>query len=221
MSNENRRRIQPTENGPYIVEGAGSLRSFSDGKVHELGDRAALCRCGASGNKPFCDGSHKRVGFSSAKEPDRMADRRDNYEGKGITIHDNRGVCAHAAKCTEGLGTVFRLGTEPWVDPEGAPVDEIILTIRGCPSGALSYSTEGEEHRDHGGDPGIAFVPNGPYVVTGGAALVGVELGEGATTDHLTLCRCGASKNKPFCNGAHWNVKFDENAASATGSREG
>jgi CDGSH-type Zn-finger protein len=58
----------------------------------------------------------------------------------------------------------------------------------------------------------IAFVPNGPYVVRGGAELDGAELLEGATTDHFALCRCGKSKNKPFCSGAHWEVQFDEDA---------
>ena len=66
--------------------------------------------------------------------------------------------------------------------------------------------------RDRGGDPAVALAPNGPYVVRGGAELVGAELNQGGTTDHMTLCRCGASQNKPFCSGAHWNVQFDEDA---------
>ena len=62
------------------------------------------------------------------------------------------------------------------------------------------------------GDALAGFVPKGPYVFRGGAEHEGAELPEGATTDHFTLCRCGHSKNKPFCSGAHWDVEFDEDA---------
>jgi CDGSH-type Zn-finger protein len=168
----------------------------------------ALCRCGGSANKPFCDGTHKKIGFVSAPLEGRVADTRDNYEGETITIHDNRGLCAHAGRCTDGLAAVFRLKQEPWIDPAGAPVDAIIETIQACPSGALSYSVNGVEHRDQKRPPAIFVSPNGPYEVTGGPELVDVPRGEGASTEHFTLCRCGASKNKPFCDGSHWAINF-------------
>ncbi len=53
---------------------------------------------------------------------------------------------------------------------------------------------------------------NGPYAVTGGIPLVGVEFGEGATQEHYTLCRCGASRNKPFCDGSHWKAGFSDDS---------
>ncbi len=204
-------RITPTENGPFMVEGAASITRYSDGTDVELGERAFLCRCGGSSNKPFCDGTHVRNGFTGAKDPDRTPDARDDYTAGNLTIHDNRGICAHAGRCTDNLASVFRLGTEPFIDPEGATAEEIIAVIGMCPSGALSYSLDGVEHRDRGGPTSLAFVPGGPYVVSGGAD-VDAELGTGATTDHMTLCRCGASQNKPFCSGRHWYVTFDEDA---------
>lgn len=170
----------------------------------------ALCRCGGSKNKPFCDGTHKSNGFSGAKDPDRVLNRREDYAAAGITIHDNRGLCAHAGRCTDGLPEVFRLSQEPFIDPEAGSPDEIVRTINQCPSGALSYSIDGAEHRSRGGDPVVGFVPKGPYVVRGGAELEGAELLEGGTADHFALCRCGKSTNKPFCSGAHWHVEFDE-----------
>lgn len=78
-----------------------------------------------------------------------------------------------------------------------------------CPSGALSLSIDGVEARDHEAKPAVTALRNGPYAVTGGIELVGVEFGEGASKEHYTLCRCGASKNKPFCDGSHWKIGFE------------
>ena len=150
-------------------------------------------------------------GFSGGKDPDRVPDQGDSYSSSDgrITIHDNRGLCAHAGRCTDNLASVFRLRTEPFVDPDGATAEEIAAVIAMCPSGALSYTLDGVEHRDRNDHSSVAYAPGGPYVLTK-VNLAGVELLEGATTDHCTLCRCGASQNKPFCSGAHWNVDFDE-----------
>ena len=205
-------KVKVTENGPYLVSGIEAVTKLPSGEAIPVKGSAALCRCGASKTKPFCDGSHKHVGFSGAKDPDRTPDRRDDYAGASISVHDNRGLCAHAGRCTDGNPLVFRLRKEPFVDPNADSAEAIVGVIRQCPSGALSYSIDGKEHREHGGDAFIGFVPNGPYVIRGGAELEGAELLEGGTTDHFTLCRCGKSKNKPFCNGAHWDVKFDEDA---------
>ena len=211
--NEQQVRITPTSNGPYQVDGASSIARMRDGTDIDTSPRAFLCRCGGSSSKPFCDGTHARNGFSDEKDPDRTPDRRDEYVNGNLTIHDNRGLCAHAGRCTDNLAAVFRLGTEPFIDPAGATAEEIIAVIGMCPSGALSYSVDGVEHRDRAGPSALAFAPGGPYVVSGGCELDDVELPEGATTDHFALCRCGASQNKPFCSGKHWNVTFDEDAS--------
>jgi len=170
----------------------------------------ALCRCGGSKNKPFCDGTHSINGFRSARETDGKSDRRDSYHGKRITIHDNRGLCAHAGACTDSLKSVFRMKQEPWIDPDGAPVEEIVAAVRKCPSGALSYSIDGVEQRDHERAPLITVTNDGPYAVSGGVELMGVKFGHGASTEHYTLCRCGGSKNKPFCDGTHWSIGFKD-----------
>ncbi|MFQ5931805.1 MAG: (4Fe-4S)-binding protein, partial [Nitrospiraceae bacterium] len=138
------------------------------------------------------------------------ANKRRNYVGKTITIHDNRGICSHAGFCTEGLASVFRLNSKPWIDPEGAEIEAIIETIRKCPSGALSYSIEGVEYRDQERESTISVSKDGPYCVSGGIELKEHPWGEGASEEHYTLCRCGASKNKPFCDGTHWHIKFTD-----------
>ena len=205
-------KIVPLPDGPYLVTGARSLKGLLDGKVYELKEKAALCRCGGSSNKPFCDGTHKTNDFSDAKDPDRVPDKRDDYVGDEVMIHDNRGICAHSARCTNTLPTVFKLGEEPWIDPDGDEASKAVETIRQCPSGALSYSIDGVEHRDRDSVPEFLIAPNGPYVIRGGAVVEGVEWGEGASREHFDLCRCGQSKNKPFCSGAHWYHHFDEGA---------
>jgi CDGSH-type Zn-finger protein len=206
VSEKNSPRIQPAKDGPYLVEGLDDLRNRK-GDV-ETRPKMALCRCGESKSKPFCDGTHARIGFSSDKLEGRVPDQRDDYEGPEITIHDNRGICAHAGKCTDGLPSVFRLRQEPWIDPAAASGRQISEVVRTCPSGALSYSVDGQEHRDRDAEPSIFIAPNGPYVVTGGPELLDTERGEGASTEHFALCRCGGSKNKPFCDGTHWHKKF-------------
>lgn len=172
----------------------------------------ALCRCGGSSNKPFCDGTHGTNGFSDANLAHGAHDKRDNYRGKHITIHDNRGICAHAGACTDNLSSVFKMGNEPWIDPDGAAVAEIIKTIQKCPSGALSYSIDGVEHRDQDREPMVTVTKDGPYAITGAIGLIDQALAQGASSEHYTLCRCGASKNKPFCDGSHWRVGFKDDA---------
>ena len=201
--------IECAENGPYLVKGLETLTN-SRGESISTRKVIALCRCGASENKPFCDGTHEKVGFTDEKEPDRRPDRRDRYAGRKIIIHDNRGICSHAGHCTENLASVFKMKAEPWIDPDAAVVEEIIETIRQCPSGALSYSVEGIEYRDQDKELTIAVTKDGPLTITGGIELVDQPRGEETSTEHYTLCRCGASKNKPFCDGSHWYIKFKD-----------
>lgn len=199
--------IRCKPNGPYLVKGLTTLRN-SRGELIATQDTIALCRCGSSAKKPFCDGTHAKIGFEDGKKPERTKDENRAYAGTSITIHDNRGLCAHAGECTSRLPSVWRMGVEPWIDPDGASVAAIVETIKACPSGALSYTIDDELHRDCENPQAIRLAKDGPYVVTGGIALEGVELGDGASREHFTLCRCGASKNKPFCDGSHNDVSF-------------
>lgn len=208
MSSEKKVTITSVPDGPYLVKGLTNLTN-QKGSI-ETQETTALCRCGGSANKPFCDGTHNTNGFSSKKLEGRVEDKRDNYEGKQITIHDNRGICSHAGHCTDNLAAVWRMKEEPWIDADAATVDEIVGVINKCPSGALSYSIEGKEHRDRQGEPAIFVSKDGPYQVSGGPELVDTSFGEGASREHYALCRCGGSKNKPFCDGTHWHIDFKD-----------
>lgn len=221
-------KILPLPNGPYYLindmqpKVVYNLQNFK-GEPLSTTVGIALCRCGASKNKPFCDGTHNVIGFSSANrtldenddtKKTAIKDKRRNYPGKEITVHDNRKICSHAAECVNNLSSVFKLGSRPWINPDASKMNDIIDVVRRCPSGALSYSIDGVEYRDpeEQRNPIVTVLKNGPYHITGGIELIGenIQFGEGASKEHYTLCRCGASENKPFCDGAHKSSKFND-----------
>jgi CDGSH-type Zn-finger protein len=211
-------RIACLPNGPYYLLTDPTPRTIphlqdASGSPCSTVTGVALCRCGGSKNKPFCDGTHGMNGFTDEKSVIRAPDRRDDYVGKKITIHDNRGICAHAGHCTDNLSSVFRMNEEPWIDPDGATADAIIAAVNQCPSGALSCSIDGIEHRDRDQPPMVTVTKDGPYAVTGGIELIDQPMGEGASNEHYTLCRCGGSKNKPFCDGTHWHIGFRDDGS--------
>lgn len=211
--------IEPAKDGPYLVTNARRLTDWL-GCDYAAAPQLALCRCGQSQIKPYCDGSHARIGFSDEKSDDRVPDHRDTYVGQQVTILDNRGICQHSGYCTDRLATVFRLREEPFAHPSGGRMDEIIRAVRDCPSGALSYAIDGVEARadvDHHDcrEPTIEITKDGPYRITGAVTLRNpdrsdVPRNEGASREHYALCRCGQSQNKPFCSGMHWYVDFHD-----------
>jgi CDGSH-type Zn-finger protein len=192
----------------------------SDGKPLSNISGTALCRCGASKNKPFCDGTHGTIRFLSDnkkinKNGQVPKDKKKSYPGNNIIIHDNRRICSDAGECVNNLSSVFRLDAKPWIDPNSASVEEIIQTIRKCPSGALSYSIDGIEYKDQNDrDPMVTVSENGPYLITGGIDLIGdnIQWADGSSKEYYTLCRCGASNNKPFCDGMHKSINFMDDA---------
>ena len=204
--------ITPLKDGPLRVEGLTRFTN-SRGEAIETKNVIALCRCGSSKNKPFCDGTHKAIAWEDAKDSDRVPDRMDTYQGHEHIILDNRGICSHAGYCTSGLPAVWRTGVEPWIDPDGAPADEAQRVIRRCPSGALSYRQDGTTHNAFSDTREIQVSKDGPYRIRGGVVLDDSTFGEGASREHYALCRCGKSRNKPFCDGTHWYAGFKDDEA--------
>src|SRR5207244_9475074 len=134
---------------------------------------------GASNDTPLCGGPHSVIGFKDTTAADPSKDVRDSYAGKRITILDNRSICAHAGFCTDELKLVFRMHDEPWIAPDEAEVEEIVATIRKCPSGALSYAIDGVEAEPPERPPMVTVTDSGPYAITGGIELMGVKFGQG------------------------------------------
>jgi CDGSH-type Zn-finger protein len=218
---EERPKIVVLPNGPYLLINDNEpkiIENLQNSKGEPLSTLrgVSLCRCGASNNKPFCDGTHGRIGFSSKNKgigEQTIKDKRKNYVGKEITIHDNRKICSHAAECVNNLQSVFNLNSRPWINPDAAKIEEIIDTIRKCPSGALSYSIDGVEYREQNErKPLVTVSKDGPYLITGGIDLIGdnIQFAEGFSKEHYTLCRCGVSNNKPFCDGMHRTISFKD-----------
>lgn len=213
MSASPQLRVSP--DGPYLLTGNAELVDYL-GVTTDRPTHAALCRCGRSSTKPFCDGSHAAAAFSGDKDANRVPDKRDTYVGQQVTIYDNRGLCAHSGFCTDRLNSVFHLGEEPFVTPSGGRLDDIIRAVRKCPSGALSFGLDGAEDRQHVDQPRLPRVEiskDGPYRITGTIELLDakgspVVRPEGTSAEHYSLCRCGSSLNKPFCSGMHWSVAF-------------
>ncbi|MGR4001503.1 MAG: thiamine pyrophosphate-binding protein [Alphaproteobacteria bacterium] len=204
--------ITAQKDGPLEV--SGIALENSRGEPVKTRKKYYLCRCGWSKNRPFCDGTHTSIGFKSAKEPDRQPDRIDRYRGKKISIIDNRGLCAHAGICSTELSEVWQTGVEPWINADGASPKAIIDIIRRCPSGALGYVDEKGAVRmslPHVGAARIRVDRDGPYHLRGAVEMKGMEVPEGASENHFALCRCGHSKNKPFCDGRHWYAGFRDN----------
>jgi CDGSH-type Zn-finger protein len=201
--------IEIIKDGPYIAYNIKMMIS-SNGEEMDTSPRMVLCRCGHSDDKPFCDGSHMDVDFNDEKKEDRVPDKVIKYEGKNITIYDNRGVCTHIGYCTNLLPKVFDKTRFKWIDPNAADVKDIIRICELCPSGALSYSLSGGERVKKVGNqrkkirvsPG-PYGENGPYDIEGGIELKSEQGFEPECDEHYSLCRCGASKNKPFCDGSH------------------
>ena len=205
----NEQRIRVLNGGPYRVEGGVPILDH-EGAGIEAPPAYSLCRCGGSENKPFCDGTHKSNNFNGQEfaSKNTASDRAESFVGEGLTIHDDRSRCAHSGVCSDNLSEVFKFGMEPWVDADGAGADEIARVVSLCPSGALSYSLSGSpEPVEHPKGPSITVAKDAPYAVRG----VHVVAGDGEAYDareRQTLCRCGGSRNKPFCDGTHWYMGF-------------
>jgi CDGSH-type Zn-finger protein/uncharacterized Fe-S cluster protein YjdI len=127
------------------------------------------------------------------------------YKGEKITIRFDGGVCIHSRNCVLGQPKVFQANVEgPWINPDKGTVEDVIAVARSCPSGAITY-----ERHDGGDDERapdvnvIRVLENGPLSVTADLHIAGEE-----PRTRATLCRCGDSKNKPFCDGTHKEAGF-------------
>ncbi|MHB0878834.1 MAG: CDGSH iron-sulfur domain-containing protein [Anaerolineae bacterium] len=221
------RRVKVCENGPYVVSGSvpmakqvisvdsdNQCHDWQEGEAYPTQERYALCRCGQSKTKPFCDGTHARVGFrgdeEASREPYLVQAKR--LEGPGLDLTDAKKLCAHARFCHRA-GGAWAL-TEHSDDPEAKRI--AIEEACCCPGGRLvAWEKEGEAIEPTP-EPSIGLVEDpqagvsGPIWLRGGITVEAADGSEYERRNRVALCRCGRSANKPFCDGSHIEAHFND-----------
>jgi uncharacterized Fe-S cluster protein YjdI len=141
-----------------------------------------------------------------------MPKETHHYSNRDITITWRPAVCIHSKICWQELKEVFDPTRRPWIVPDAATTERIKAQIDRCPSGALSYTSlaTGETDITAGVVPAniIECMPNGPLLVKGEVVVKKSDGTEEIKTGTIAFCRCGASNNKPYCDGGHRNAGF-------------
>jgi len=218
-------RVEVIENGPYRVRGGVPLvRTHQvETKYGEpvawapddpvdvaMPDDYAVCRCGRTSTQPFCDETCEREGFDGTEVAARNTydDRAYPYRGGELTLNDDRTLCTRAGYCGDRFRNVWAMIADA-ADPEVAE------RIRGmsmlCPSGRIVTQPDGAEERDEiDYPPRIALIRNASFWVRGGIPVVSADGDTYEVRNRQTLCRCGNSRNKPFCDGSHHDAGYQE-----------
>ena len=139
-----------------------------------------------------------------------MAGKIKEYESDELTVVWEAEKCIHSEKCFKGLSNVFDPNARPWINVNGADDQTIKKQIDACPSGALSYKLHNEAA--HGGEIQeeqiVEVIADGPLMVYGNIKVKHPD-GTGSSKNRVTaFCRCGASENKPYCDGSHKKIEF-------------
>jgi CDGSH-type Zn-finger protein len=224
-----RKTIKILKGGPYLVsEGVplasetilpdenderGSSKDYGERKEIAGGEKAySLCRCGHSKNKPYCDGSHVKVGFTGEETADRAPYLESTrvFEGEAIDLLDKESLCAAARFCDRFQGA-WRLTI---MSGDKHPTFEELATFEACacPSGRLTVRKNGVPIERTLEQEISALYDEwsdvkGPLFVKGGIIVEGADGVEYEARNRQTLCRCGESNNKPFCDGSHLDAE--------------
>jgi CDGSH-type Zn-finger protein len=222
------RKIVIAANGPYLVYGAvpldvqaiapnaeGGSWTWEAGRSFERKDVYALCRCGHSATKPFCDGTHAKIGFDGTETAARSPfdGQVTTIEGERYDLLDAEPLCAFARFCDNDGGIWDLVGKS--ADPAVAAL--VVHEEGHCPSGRLVLRGKGGgQEVEPEFAPSVVLVEDpakdssGPVWVRGGIPIESQDGTPYEVRNRQTLCRCGASSNKPFCDGAHVDVGFKD-----------
>jgi CDGSH-type Zn-finger protein len=225
MENNNKPKIKITKDGPYIVSGNVPLSEkiitpkgkgyvFEEGRELPQSEVYSLCRCGKSKNKPFCDGSHEKSGFigTETASKDKYEDRAELIKGQNLDLLDDY-RCARARFCHREDGDAWEL-TENSGNPKNK--EEAIHAAKDCPSGRLVAVEKSGKAIEPEYEPSIEIIQDPEKRVSSGIFVKGyipIESADGTlyeTRNRLMLCRCGKSRNQPFCDAEHIHVKFKD-----------
>ena len=217
------RRIVVERDGPYRVEGGvpllrtaivktelGEPVAWDEGPEFETGDGTyLLCRCGRSSTKPFCDSTHETVPFDGTEAADRgpISERRQAWENEGVVLFDDTSLCTHAGFCKTVSTGVWEMLGNP------AEHAEMQAMVHRCPSGRLAYALAPDpDPVEPPLEPSVGVEPNASYWVRGDIPVVSEDGSPYEVRKRQTLCRCGRSRNKPFCDGTHERAGFSDPA---------
>jgi CDGSH-type Zn-finger protein len=214
-------KIQITKDGPYLVSGdlplseqhivtnaEGESLDYREGKKYPSQAQYALCRCGQSANKPFCDGSHQKVQFDGTETASRQPymEQAETIEGPTMLLTDQENLCAFARFC-DPKGRVWNL-VKRADNPETRRLVE--HEAGHCPAGRLVvWDRETGKPIEPKFKPSLGLIEDtakevsGPIWVRGGIPVISADGKTYEIRNRMTLCRCGRSDNKPFCNGSH------------------
>ena len=222
-------KVIVTNDGPYLVSGGlplameiivvdeaeGCPTEWAPGDRYQDRETYALCRCGESKNKPYCDGTHLKTGFDGTETASRddFLDRAEAIGGKDIVLLDVPELCARARFCHQADG-VWELVYNQKDEKTRAMAEKIAGQ---CPTGRLViWDKKTEEPIEPHFDPAISLIEDPENGVSGGIWLKGgIPLAsangkEYETRNRVVLCRCGQSGNKPFCDGTHIDTGFND-----------
>lgn len=229
MSNNEKKSIEASiiisKDGPYIVSGDVPLsekKMVPKGKgyiyehvrdfPHE--ETYALCRCGKSKNPPFCDGSHLECGFDGTETASKAdyEERAEVLEGSDLDLlDDNR--CAYARFCHRNSGNVWELTVN---SDDSLLRDEAIKAASECPAGRLVARDKDGNKIEPEFKPSIEILQDigmdvsGPLYVKGGIPIKSSKGFTYEVRNRIALCRCGKSRNKPFCDASHVTYKYKD-----------
>ncbi len=215
------KQITVSKNGPYIVSGSVPLAfqtigvnnknestEWVEGDALPASEPYALCRCGKSNKKPFCDGTHTKIGFDGTETASRepIMKQAELLDGPTMQLADAEDLCAFARFC-DPHGRVWNQVASTDDPNERA---QFIRQVGDCASGRLiAIDKDTGKPIEPKLPPSIGLVEDpaqkcsGPLWVRGGIPLIGADGQAYEIRNRMTLCRCGRSENKPFCNGAH------------------
>jgi uncharacterized Fe-S cluster protein YjdI len=137
---------------------------------------------------------------------------KKEYTNGEVTVIWQPDLCIHSGICFRGLGQVFDPRKRPWVNLQGADTSLIVEQVQRCPSGALSYrmNEPGDQSSETQVSTVVEVLPNGPLLVYGTVQVKDHHGNETLKNKTTAFCRCGASANKPYCDGSHVRVGFKD-----------
>ena len=224
--------IEIRDKGPYAVHGdialvrkkrvtssEGEAITWATTEKLATDEGYVLCRCGRSKTKPFCDGTHDYQTFDHdcREEFAPIAETQEILDGGDFRVKIDNSYCVHAKYCFNKTSGIRRLMAET---PDANAKSQVMAMTDRCPSGTFVYEMEvdGELTEFEPDLPKeIAAIAKdeksksaGPLWVTGGIPIMKPDGTFLETRNRVTLCRCGASKNKPFCDGSHAKIDFED-----------